>query len=60
MAAKPSKVFAYVKKNNFESHKLFSKFNFSFAEVENDPDYFKSQTNEPKLITENTAYEPGE
>jgi ribosomal protein S18 acetylase RimI-like enzyme len=60
LAAKPTNFFAYIKKNNIGSQKLFKKFNFNLRQLLNDVNYLKAETKEPKLLQESQSSEPRE
>lgn len=54
----PTNYFCYINLRNYASQKLFSKFGFTFDTM--NEDYFKAQTQEPKLLIENTQTGLGE
>ena len=57
MAAKPANIFAYIKKTNLQSQKLFNKFNFQFRQLLSDQNYLRAETKEP-ILTSETSSEP--
>lgn len=54
----PTNYFCYINLRNYPSQKLFLEFGFSFDTINSD--YYRAQTNEPKLFIESTKTGLGE